>query len=101
MANNTIALDTNVLVYLHDNSNPGKREIAKDLLAANPRIPSQVISEYLNITRRLLTLSKDELLIQTSSLFSGCTVIPVLPYTLLFASTLVKKYKFQLFDAVL
>ena len=98
---NNIALDTNVLIYLHDNSSPDKRVIATDLLADNPFIPSQVISEYLNVTRRLLQLSKDELLIQASNLFAGCTIIPVLPNTLLFAAALVKKYNFQLFDAVI
>jgi predicted nucleic acid-binding protein len=101
MANNNIALDTNVLIYLHDNSSQAKREIAKDLLSDNPFIPSQVVSEYLNTTRRLLPISKDELLEQASNLLSGCTIIPVLPGTLLFASTLVKKYKFQLFDAII
>lgn len=98
---NNIALDTNVLIYLHDSSNPDKRAIAKNLLADNPRIPSQVVSEYLNTTRRLLNLSKEELLIQASGLFSGCTILPSLPETLLFASSLVKKYQFQLFDAVI
>jgi predicted nucleic acid-binding protein len=101
MMSNTIALDTNVLIYLHDISNPAKRAIAKNLLADNPFIPSQVVSEYLNTTRRILSLSKDELLVQTSGLFSGCTIIPVLPDTLLFAAVLVKKYQFQLFDAVI
>ena len=98
---NNIALDTNVLIYLHDSSNPDKRAIAKNLLADNPRIPSQVVSEYLNTTRRLLSLSKEELLIQASGLFSGCIILPSLPDTLLFASSLVKKYQFQLFDAVI
>jgi predicted nucleic acid-binding protein len=101
MTSKTIALDTNVLIYLHDNSSPAKREIAKNLLAENPMIPSQVISEYLNTTRRLLNLSKDELLIQTSGLLSDCTIISVLPGTLLFAAALIKKYRFQLFDAVI
>jgi predicted nucleic acid-binding protein len=101
MTSKNIALDTNVLIYLHDNSSPNKRAIAKDLLAENPFIPSQVISEYLNTTRRLLQLSKDELLVQTSNLFIDCTIIPVLPNTLLLAATLVKKYHFQLFDAVI
>jgi len=99
MPNN--ALDTNVLIYLHDNSNPNKRTIAKNLLADNPGIPSQVISEYLNTTRRLLQVSKEDLLEPTSSLFSGCTIIPTLPHTLLFAAKLVRKYQFQLFDAVI
>ena len=101
MANKTIALDTNVLIYLHDSSSSSKREIAKNLLADNPHISSQVISEYLNTTRRLLHLSKTDLLIQTSKLFSGCTIIPVAPNTLLFAADLIGKYQFQLFDAVI
>lgn len=96
-----IALDTNVLIYLHDNSDPDKRTIAQNLLAGNPQIPSQVVSEYLNTTRRLLNLSKEELLRQTSGLLSGCTIIPILPQTLLFAANLVKKYQFQLFDAII
>jgi len=80
---------------------PQKRAIAKDLLADNPAIPSQVISEYLNTTRRLLQLSKDELLINAANLLAGCNIIPVLPDTLLFAASLVKNYNFQLFDAVI
>ncbi len=101
MANKRIALDTNVLIYLHDNSSSVKRDIAKDLLADNPTISSQVISEYLNTARRLLDISKDDLLIQASILFSGCPILTTLPSTLLIASDLVKKYKFQLFDAVI
>ena len=101
MPDNIVALDTNILIYLHDSSSPVKRYIAKDLLADNPAIPSQVISEYLNTTRRLLQLSKDELLINAANLLAGCNIIPVLPDTLLFAASLVKSYNFQLFDAVI
>lgn len=96
-----IALDTNVLIYLHDNINLHKRTVAQDLLADNPNISSQVVSEYLNVTRRVLNLSKEELLTKTSGLLSGCAINPVLPATLLMAAELVKKYKFQMFDAVI
>jgi len=99
--NSGIALDTNVLIYLHDNSNPAKREIAKNLLADDNRISSQVVSEYLNTTRRLLNLTKEQLLEQTSALFARCTILHVTPDTLYYAATLVKKYQFQLFDAVI
>ena len=98
---NNIALDTNVLIYLHDNSDLNKRAIAKDLLSDDPFISSQVISEYLNVIRRLLPLSKIELLTQASGLLAGCTIIPVLLTTLNLASILVKKYNFQLFDSVI
>jgi predicted nucleic acid-binding protein len=96
-----VALDTNVLIYLHDSSDARKRTIAKDLLASDPFISSQVISEYLNTTRRLLQLSKEELLSQTANLFSGCTIVSVMPNTLASAAELVKRYHFQLFDAVI
>ena len=72
---NNAALDSNVLIYLHDNSDPQKRGISKGLLADNPVISSQVVSEYLNTTRRLLDLSKEELLENTAVLFSGCHII--------------------------
>jgi len=98
---NKFAVDTNVLIYLHDNSNKNKREIAIDTLADKPLIASQVVSEYLNVTRRILSLSKDELLEQTAKLFSECIIIPISPGTLHYASKLIKQYKFQLFDAVI
>jgi predicted nucleic acid-binding protein len=49
----------------------------------------------------MVPLSKDELLVQASSLLARCVIIPVLPNTLLFAAALVKKYKFELFDSVI
>lgn len=99
--NRAFAVDTNVLVYLHDLSAPDKRAIASGLLADNPRIPSQVISEYLNICRRILHLTKDQLLQQTSELLVDCEFITVSADTLAHASDLVLKYQFQLFDAVI
>jgi len=41
------------------------------------------------------------LLQQASNLFADCTIVPVLPGTLALAAELVKKYHFQLFDAVI
>jgi predicted nucleic acid-binding protein len=96
-----IALDTNILVYLHDVSAPDKRLIAKNLLSENPFISTQVISEYLNTTRRLLALSKEELLFQCAGLLAHCDIEPVLPSTLTLAATLVAIHKFQLFDSVI
>ncbi len=96
-----IAVDTNVLIYLHDKSDDVKRSKANVILANNPKIPTQVISEYLNTTRRLLPLSKEDLLIQTAALFTSCETIPTSISTLSLAALLIKKYRFQLFDAVI
>ena len=101
MKNKNSALDTNVLIYLHDQSDPHKRQVTKELLADNPKIPAQVVSEYLNTCRRLLKLSKAELLIQTAELLTDCVIIPVLPDTLRYAADLISRYQFQLFDSII
>jgi predicted nucleic acid-binding protein len=72
MTPNLYAADTNVLVYLHDNSNNTKRAIAQNILADNPKIPAQVISEYLNTTKRILNIPKSELLIFDAIIVSAC-----------------------------
>ena len=57
-----IALDTNILVYLYDENFVAKRAIADDLIAAKPNIPAQVVSEFLNVSKRLLHISKIDLI---------------------------------------
>lgn len=69
MADTIYAADTNILIYLHDKLNNVKREIAQNILAANPKIPAQVVSEYLNTTKRILKLSKSELLRNVQNYF--------------------------------
>ena len=101
MPNSTIAVDTNVLVYLHDSSDTRKRSIAENILAGNPRIPSQVISEYLNVTRRILTLSKADVIAQCADLLKDCEIIPVSCETLTNAAALIQKYNFQIFDSII
>lgn len=56
------SLDTNILIYLYDNSSSFKREISENLIYQKPIISTQVISEFLNVTKRLLKLPKEELL---------------------------------------
>ena len=65
-----IALDTNVLIYLHE-INPGseKRRIANELIADSPLISSQVVSEYLNVCNKRLKMTKQDSL---DSLRGGC-----------------------------
>ncbi|MGN6530429.1 MAG: PIN domain-containing protein [Ginsengibacter sp.] len=101
MINDVCAVDTNVLIYLHDKSDERKRRIAKEILAENPKISTQVISEYLNTTRRILDLLKAELLIQGAELLKDCEIIYVTTPTLLSAARLIKKYNFQLFDSII
>jgi len=74
MMDKIVALDTNILIYLHDNSNITKTSIAKELAADVPQISTQVISEYLNTLRRIVNLPKSDLLIQAAELFAQCDI---------------------------
>jgi predicted nucleic acid-binding protein len=51
--NDKIAVDTNVLIYLHDDDILFKKDIATEIVAMKPVIAAQVISEYLNTLKRL------------------------------------------------
>ena len=46
-----VAVDTNVLIYLHDDTIALKKRIALEILAKKPVIAAQVISEYLNVLK--------------------------------------------------
>ena len=97
----SIAVDTNILIYLHDKSDKRKRAIAENILVNDPKVSSQVISEYINVTRRLLDLSKADILIQCAELLDKCEIIPVSQSILLLAASLSRKYDFQIFDSII
>lgn len=71
------------------------------ILFQKPKIPSQVISEYLNVTRKLVPLTKEDLLVQTVRLFGRCEVVNTTMSTLKLATELIRQYRFQLFDAII
>ena len=52
--NNKVAVDTNILIYLHDDKVPVKQKIALDIMKDRPVISPQIISEYLNVLKRVL-----------------------------------------------
>lgn len=101
MMSNPTAVDTNILIYLHDTSDLRKKGIAENILTENPCISSQVVSEYLNVTRRILKLSKADLVAQCADLLKNCELIHVSQKTLIKASDLIRKYNFQIFDSII
>lgn len=101
MTINRIAVDSNVLLYLHDNSDQRKREIAKDILSDNPKISTQVISEFINVARRQLNLPKADILNYAAELMKDCEIIPVSFDTLTSAGALIQKHDFQIFDSII
>ncbi len=99
--NNSFAVDTNVLIYLHDKSDEKKRRIAENILADNPKIPVQVISGYINVTHRLLDLPKTEIVRQCATLFKDCEIIPISHQTFPDAANIIDKYGLQIFDSII
>ena len=100
MADKKYALDTNILIYLEGN-NFDKRKTAELLLSYDPVIPTQVISEFINVMRRLRDIPKYQLLKEITALFRYCFIVPVSHSTLDLAAGLVLKYDFQLFDSII
>ena len=101
MTTDRVAADSNILLYLHDESDKRKREIAKDILSDNPKISTQVISEFINVARRQLDLPKADIVVYCADLLQDCEIIPVLHDTLTNAAALIQKYDFQIFDSII
>ncbi|MCL2027310.1 MAG: PIN domain-containing protein [Bacteroidales bacterium] len=99
MTNKRFALDTNVLIYLGGND-AAKRSVSEDLLSFAPVIPSQVVTEFLNVMRRLRNISKLQAMDEAKALFADCTIAPIQNSTISLAATLIQKYDFQLFDSI-
>ena len=99
MTNQQFALDTNVLIYLEGND-ANKRSIAEDLLSSAPVIPSQVVTEFLNVTQRLRNISKLQAMKEAAVLFVDCRIAPIQNSTIDLAIKLIQKYDFQLFDSL-
>ena len=96
-----MAVDTNVLVYLYDESDERKRSISEELLTLTPVVGAQVISEYLNVTRRLLNLPKVDILTRCTKVFARCAIVPTHQTTLDLALKVLNRYDFQLFDSLI
>ena len=100
MTNKQFALDTNILIYL-EGSDAVKRSISENLLSCAPVIPSQVVTEFLNVTRRLRNISKLQAMDEAAALFADCRIAPIQNSTIDLAISLIQKYDFQLFDSLI
>jgi predicted nucleic acid-binding protein len=96
-----IALDSNILIYNHSMDQENKRLIARDFFKENPVVSSQVISEYLNVMKRIFKMQKLELMQLCSIWLEKCYVQPVILSTIKLAQDLVGKYDFQVFDGII
>ena len=96
-----IALDSNILIYNHILDNDKKRLIARSFFEENPVVSSQVISEYINVMKRVFNIHKLELMQLYTMWLEKCTIQPVILSTIKLANYLVSKYDFQVFDGII
>jgi predicted nucleic acid-binding protein len=97
-----IALDTNILLYCHSNTELEKRAKAFSLLRLSPVVSSQVVSEYLNVSKRTMDrFTKKEIMNICCCMLEMCEIQPVVFSTMLLAEKLMTKYDFQIFDNII
>ncbi|MDR6803828.1 putative nucleic acid-binding protein [Dyadobacter sp. BE34] len=96
-----IAVDTNILVYLHEATPTFKCEVSHSIVRNFPILSSQVLSEYINVLNRLLRAPKLHLIDHCLTLTEGCTVIGMDHQLIVKARELVVTYDFQVFDSII
>ncbi|MHA4742386.1 PIN domain-containing protein [Dyadobacter sp. MSC1_007] len=98
---NDFAVDTNILMYLYDSDNPNKRSTSESLLASTPSVSAQVVSEFLNVTKRLQKLHKRDILEKCTKALRYCKITPTDHNVLDRAMFLLNRYDFQMFDSII
>ena len=98
---NKISLDTNILIYGHDTVDLYKQNIARDLVLEHPIVSTQVVSEYMNVLRRIMAVSKDKLLDLCAKTLENTKIYPVDITVIRVAKRLILYYNLQLFDSII
>ena len=96
-----IALDTNILVYSHDHADLYKQDIARDLILKSPIVSAQVVSEYINVLRRMASIPKDKLLGLCAKTLENTRIYPVGTTVIRLAEQLLNRYNLQVFDSII
>lgn len=95
-------LDTNVVVYLYSGDEPEKRAVALTLIEQNNSVVStQVLSELANTLSRKFGLPFDVVAQAVAEVRDACTVVPVMPDTILQALFLAQKYRYSYYDSLI
>lgn len=95
------AVDTNILIYLHEEPATFKSIRAKEIVAESPVISAQVISEYLNVLKRLLKVPKLRLIEHCIVLADGSEIAAINSNILVKSKELLIRYDFQMFDSII
>ena len=95
------ALDTNILIYSHDENSVDKQNIARDLIVRSPVVCTQVISEYISVLRRIMRIHKSLIINACMPNLRHCQLQAIDITTLQTAERLIHYHDFQIFDAII
>lgn len=98
---NSIAVDTNVLLYFLDDSLAEKRKTAAEIILKTPSFNSQSLSELINVLQRRWKYPKEKVLDTVANLLMVCKYVPLTESMIKRSFDLVKRYDFQMFDALI
>jgi len=98
---NKFALDTNILIYSHDENALDKQNIARDLIVHSPIICSQTLAEYISVLHRIIKIPKALIINACMPNLKHCQIKVVDIATLQTAERIIQRYDFQIFDAII
>jgi predicted nucleic acid-binding protein len=97
-----IAIDSNIFLYALDTTLTIKGETALHLILENDAIFStQVLSEVVNVCHKRWKFSKEQLMTVVEFLLRNCSLVGFGDTAVLKAHSLIKRYDFQYFDALI
>ena len=95
------AIDTNILIYSHDQNAGNKQNIARNLIIESPIVSTQVVSEYINVLKRIMKVPKQEIISTCLPNLKRCNIFKIDTITLQRADSLMQRHDFQIFDAII
>ena len=92
--------DTNVLLYLLS-ADTAKADRAEEVIAAGGAISVQVLNEFASVALRKLRMSAAEVSEALDPIMAICTIVPLTLSIHQRGLTLVARYRFSLYDALI
>jgi len=96
-----IAIDTNILLYSISKNEDRKLPIAANLINECPVIFPQNLSEFINVLVNRWKYPKENMGLIVSEVLNSCQLINTSVAAYKLAFKLIKKYDFQVFDAII
>ena len=95
-------LDTNVVVYLYSSDEPDKKAAALAVIEKErPVVSTQVLSELANTLSRKFALPLNVVTRAVEEVRDACTVVTIMPDTILRALALAQHYHFAYYDSLI